>query len=558
MAHSLYRKWRPQRWEDVVGQDAVVRTLRQAVRTGRVAHAYLFAGPRGTGKTTTARILAKALNCQHPDPAQRPCTTCEVCQAIQEGRFLDLMEIDAASHTSVDDVRALRETVHFAPTQGRYKVYIIDEVHMLSTAAFNALLKTLEEPPRHVVFVLATTEWHKVPATVRSRCQVYPFRRIPLKDMVAYLKRIVQAEGLHVEEDALRVIAQQATGSLRDAIALLDQLSALGETITLEHVHALLGSAPDEAVYRLVEALHQGRAGEAFQVVADTVYQGVDPRALARQVVAYLRQILLVQFGLEHLLEASDVWRSRARHHARGLATSTVGRWMRLFLRAATSQGVTWYPTLPLEMAVLEALYGEALTRSPAPASAPTPTGTTGTAGPAPATPSPTSAGTTGTAGPAPAASPPDAAAPAAERGPAPSGPPADPAPLTPEQVHRAWPQVRAWLANNSREAGAADLPGLLYHVQVLGAQGRRVILGVSGALWKQRFERDPYRTLWHQAWSRVLGGDVQVEWRVLSEQTGQNPPQDLPPLVAIAVQLGGRVRERMETTSRSATTDAS
>ena len=186
MSQALYRKWRPHLWEEVVGQEHVVQTLRNAVRSGRVGHAYLFAGPRGTGKTTTARLLAKAVNCLDPDLAKRPCDACEHCQAVNEGRFLDLIEIDAASNTSVDDVRDLREKINFSPSQGQYKVYIIDEVHMLSTAAFNALLKTLEEPPPHAIFILATTEVHKIPATVLSRCQRHEFRRIPVDEIARH------------------------------------------------------------------------------------------------------------------------------------------------------------------------------------------------------------------------------------------------------------------------------------------------------------------------------------------------------------------------------------
>ncbi len=185
MAQALYRKWRPQTFEEVVGQEHVVRTLRNALLSGRVHHAYLFAGPRGTGKTTTARLLAKAVNCLDPEPAHRPCNQCAICRAVNEGRLMDLIEIDAASNTSVEDVRELRERVGYRPSEARYKVYIIDEVHMLSTAAFNALLKTLEEPPSHAIFVLATTEPHRIPATVLSCCQRLDFRRVPLADMVA-------------------------------------------------------------------------------------------------------------------------------------------------------------------------------------------------------------------------------------------------------------------------------------------------------------------------------------------------------------------------------------
>src|SRR5512139_1024841 len=194
MSQALYRKWRPQSWEAVIGQDHVVQTLRNAITGERVAHAYLFAGPRGTGKTTTARLLAKAVNCLDPDLSARPCGKCDPCQAVTQGRFLDLIEIDAASNTSVEDVRDLRDKINYAPNQGRYKIYIIDEVHMLSTAAFNALLKTLEEPPAHAIFILATTEVHKIPATVLSRCQRHEFRRIPVKEIIDNLRAMADEE----------------------------------------------------------------------------------------------------------------------------------------------------------------------------------------------------------------------------------------------------------------------------------------------------------------------------------------------------------------------------
>src|SRR4030043_1245022 len=233
MSQSLYRKWRPFHWDQVIGQEHVVQTLRNAVTSDRVAHAYLFAGPRGTGKTTTARILAKAVNCLDKDLANRPCNKCAHCKAVNQGRFLDLIEIDAASNTSVDDVRDLRDKINFSPNQGRYKVYIIDEVHMLSSAAFNALLKTLEEPPQHAIFILATTEVHKIPATVLSRCQRHEFRRLSVDAMVAHLQAMLKQEGMRTEAGVLELVARQATGSLRDAISLLDQLASSGEIVTL-------------------------------------------------------------------------------------------------------------------------------------------------------------------------------------------------------------------------------------------------------------------------------------------------------------------------------------
>src|ERR1035437_905673 len=240
MSQALYRKWRPHLWEQVVGEDHVVRTLQNAIRNERVGHAYLFAGPRGTGKTTTARLLAKAVNCLDPNIQNRPCDHCEHCVSVNEGRFMDLIELDAASNTSVDDVRDLRDKINFSPSQGRYKVYIIDEVHMLSTAAFNALLKTLEEPPPHAIFILATTEEHKIPATVLSRCQQHEFRRIPVNQIVSYLKRMCDEEKLEIEPEALTLIARQSTGSLRDAISLLDQLALTGEKISLATAQTVL------------------------------------------------------------------------------------------------------------------------------------------------------------------------------------------------------------------------------------------------------------------------------------------------------------------------------
>src|SRR5512145_1203753 len=217
MTQALYRKYRPKDWEEVIGQDHIVQTLRNAIAADRVAHAYLFAGSRGTGKTTLARLLAKAVNCTNPNPAKRPDNECENCRAVNESRFLDLIEIDAASNTSVDDVRDLRDKINFTPSQGKYKIYIIDEVHMLSTAAFNALLKTLEEPPPHAIFVLATTEIHKIPATVLSRCQRHEFRRVPIDEIVANLKQIAASENMQVDEEAFTLIARQSAGGMRDA-----------------------------------------------------------------------------------------------------------------------------------------------------------------------------------------------------------------------------------------------------------------------------------------------------------------------------------------------------
>ena len=223
---ALYLKWRPLSFDDVVGQEHITRTLRNSIKTGRIRHAYLFSGPRGTGKTTSARLLAKAVNCTNENDEIRPCNDCPACIAVNEGRFLDLIEIDAASHTGVDDVRDLRDRIAFTPNEGRYKIYIIDEVHRFSGNAFDALLKTLEEPPDHALFVLATTEIDKVPATIKSRCLPFEFRRLSLQEVTDRLAFIAEQEGLEIERAALELVAREGTGSVRDSISLLDQIVA--------------------------------------------------------------------------------------------------------------------------------------------------------------------------------------------------------------------------------------------------------------------------------------------------------------------------------------------
>ncbi len=359
MTQTLYRKWRPQTWDQVVGQPHVIRTLRNALESDKGVHAYLFSGPRGTGKTTTARLLAKAVNCVHPEPAQRPCNQCAHCEAIAQGHFLDLIEIDAASNTSVEDVRELRERVNFAPNQGRYKVYIIDEVHMLSTAAFNALLKTLEEPPAHAIFVLATTEPHKIPATVLSRCQRHEFRRIPVVEIVAHLEEIARQESLQVEKEALVLLARQSTGAMRDAISLLDQLASLGEPITLEMAHRILGTASNEAVVNLIEALIAGQADRGLEEIHTVLDRGSDPRQFARQIVDYLRDALLVLIGdLREVSVSSEILQTMQRH-ARSLGLKRLLSVIQAFNHAANEARYAWQPSLPLEIAFAESLAEE-------------------------------------------------------------------------------------------------------------------------------------------------------------------------------------------------------
>jgi len=351
MTKALYRKWRPKDWDEVIAQDHVVQTLRNAVINDRVAHAYLFAGPRGTGKTTSARLLAKAVNCLEPDLEKRPCNQCDHCRALNEGRFMDLIEIDAASNTSVDDVRDLREKINFSPSQGRYKVYIIDEVHMLSTAAFNALLKTLEEPPPHAIFVLATTEIHKIPATVLSRCQRHEFRRIPIEDIVRYLKGKSQEDDLHVEEAVYTEIARQATGSLRDAISLLDQLTSTQENITLEMAQQVLGTATDLRVIDLVSALIAKDTAEGLSQINQTLDSGADPRQFARQIVTYLRNVLLYKMDNPNQVKAGDEVLAKIKGHTEQFTMPDLLRAIESFNQATVEERANWHPGLGLELA---------------------------------------------------------------------------------------------------------------------------------------------------------------------------------------------------------------
>ena len=364
MTQALYNKWRPQKWDEVVGQQHIVQTLRNAVVSERVAHAYLFAGPRGTGKTSAARLLAKAVNCLNPDLTARPCNECAHCLAVNQGRFLDLIEIDAASNTSVEDVRDLRDKINFSPNQGQYKVYIIDEVHMLSTAAFNALLKTLEEPPPHAIFILATTEMHKIPATVLSRCQRHEFRRVPVDDIVGQLQRIVESEKLTAEPEALTLIARQAAGGMRDAISLLDQMASTGQEITLGLTQTVLGTATNQTVIDLVAAVLNRQPAAGMDAIHTALDSGSDPRLLARQVVDYLRALLLVQMGNAFQVDLAADTLKQAEKHAKAFSSSDVLRMIKAFNAAATDLRGGWQPSLPLELALAEMLEMPAATPS--------------------------------------------------------------------------------------------------------------------------------------------------------------------------------------------------
>ena len=294
---SLYRRWRPQTFGDIVGQEYVTRTLVNSLKGGNFVHAYLFAGPRGTGKTTTARVLAKALNCEN-GPGPEPCNECTSCREITEGVSLDVVEIDAASNRGIDDIRELRERVMFKPARGKVKVYILDEAHMLTTEAANAFLKVLEEPPEHVVFVMATTEPHKVPPTILSRCQRYDFRSVPAQVLAEYMARICEGEGVEAEEGALRLIARRARGSVRDGLVLLEQAILYGEgKVREKELAGLLGMARADYALRLGGYLVEGRVGEALALVDELYDGGVDLLQAARELQDHLRRLLLLAYA---------------------------------------------------------------------------------------------------------------------------------------------------------------------------------------------------------------------------------------------------------------------
>jgi DNA polymerase-3 subunit gamma/tau len=340
----------------VAGQEHVATTLKNALATNRVAHAYLFAGPRGTGKTTSGRLMAKALNCANRVDGE-PCNQCESCLSYLEGRAMDLIELDAASNRGIDDIREMRERVGFHPTSGDYKVYLIDEVHMLTDAAFNALLKTLEEPPPHVVFILATTEAHKLPATIASRCQRFDFRRAPLASMVRNLQRICDGEGFTCEPAALELIARSATGSHRDAVNLLDQLAtSYGSEITVEHVRAGLGLIGDERAGELARmALNADMAG-GLTLIAAVRDDGLDLRQFQRELVDELRALLMVKNGIEPAEGTTQERLQELRAAVKDVPTPQILTALRAFGEADLKADPN--STLPLDIALAECALG--------------------------------------------------------------------------------------------------------------------------------------------------------------------------------------------------------
>jgi DNA polymerase-3 subunit gamma/tau len=354
------RKYRPGTFDDVIGQPHVVQTLMNAVSTKRIAHAYLFSGTRGVGKTTVARILAKALNCEQ-GPTGRPCNSCANCQEITQGSSVDVVEIDGASNTSVDDVREIRENVKFTPFRGQYRVYIIDEVHMLSNSAFNALLKTLEEPPPHVVFIFATTEIHKIPPTILSRCQHYNFRRIARAEIVERLRHVAEQDQLTVEERSFLALARASEGSMRDALSLLDQAVAFGgKMIRHPDLEVLLGAVPHELVQSLVNAVMARDSRAALTVLASLLDQGHDLRAFCADVVEQFRNLLVAAVvpataELRSLIEASEEDVKQLAADAKALAPEQLQELLTIFAQAEDSLRLSAHPRFVMEAAAIRA-----------------------------------------------------------------------------------------------------------------------------------------------------------------------------------------------------------
>ncbi len=507
----FYRKWRPQILAEVVGQEQVTRTLLNALSSGRVSHAYLFCGPRGTGKTSTGRILAKAVNCLTNNSQGEPCNTCPMCQAITEGSALDVIEVDAASNTGVEDIRSLREKTNYAPNQARYKVYIIDEVHMLSNSASNALLKTLEEPPPHVIFILATTEAHKVLPTILSRCQRFDFRRIAQKDVVDKLTRIGNTEGIHIEPEALRLIARATTGSLRDAENLLQQLTTYyGAEIELKQVQNILGITGDWRGKELVKQIIHNDISAGIATINSVNSDGLDLRQFNRELVAYLRALLLIKTGSDEAIDLTAEDIDELKDLAAGASLPQILRAVKLFGQLELS--LDNYSTLPLEMALVD--YSLPLTeerKEPALPVEPRPpvkkAATPPTPPPPPAQPPVAKAETAGAPEPPPEAEPsgtPEPVPSATAKTPSVSVEPGS-------EIERLTQNWRQLIKEAPDDIGRTPAAALLRSAKPKAIEGNTIVLSVKFPYHKEKLEEIENQKIAERIISNFLGRTCQV-----------------------------------------------
>ena len=536
-----YRKWRPSSFSELAGQEHVSTTLRQSVRLGRISHSYLFCGPRGCGKTTTARIIAKAANCLDLQDGD-PCNVCAICQSISEGRFMDIIELDAASNRGIDEIRDIRDKVNFAPVQGRRKVYIIDEAHMLTDAASNAFLKTLEEPPEHVIFVLCTTEAHRILPTIISRCQRLDFRRIPSETVFGRLSEIADAEGVAVEPDALRMIARYASGSLRDAENLLEQLVvSCPDGVTASQVEQLLGMGSDEAALELVKYLLLGNTTASLSAVNRAAWEGSDLRQLHRQASDLLRGFMHLQWGSENAVDLPE--------HVRAQLKELLGkqdRWRivhALKVWGAVNMRYDAPSTLPLELAVVEICEESA---APAPASEAPP--------PAPArqerSPQPPRDA------PAPREPRPDRPPPAQTRNPAPQ-PAGAGSGRAGSESNDLWVQWNNTVRSLSRRKGRKyDLGALLRDCKVnsISLDGRTLVLPFTNKANLERMQEeleDPSsRKRLTDALAQFFGEGCDYQLTLANGQQANgnaNKTAQQSPLVRAALGMGARILQEQE-----------
>ena len=354
----LARKWRPQTFEDLVGQEFPAVTLRNSIESGKIAHALLFAGPRGTGKTSTARIVAKAVNCEEKDGGKFPCSTdqCSSCEGISEGKSLDVQEIDAASHTGVADVREIIESVKYSPASARKKVYIIDEVHMLSQSAFNALLKIMEEPPEHAIFILATTEAHKVPPTIMSRCQRYDFKKIPVEKIKESLEKITKAEGIKIDTETIYLIARESEGSMRDSLSLLDQLTvSFEDRIKHKDVINLLGIPDNESLRSILRAVFTKEPAKCVELVRNAASKGISPRRMAQDIIYMMRNLLYLKIcGKDFTSDLSPDEKDELSELIKNESTETVELLFNIIIDGGERIRSSFYPEIVLELALVK------------------------------------------------------------------------------------------------------------------------------------------------------------------------------------------------------------